>query len=163
MKTEKQWKDFEYRTPPRRKRSSSKPRSSQIPTNPPESKNPSPIRKPNVPVVSPPANASKESSKYVGTKKSPSREVHPRNKNFIQAFIQDMGTRGCRMLWYKERSSAAVSVKLYLQNGHQSETKDYSEEFIELVESIKFDYVYRNDIIRIFGYSPKDYEKLENE
>lgn len=124
-KTEKQWKDFEYRTPPRRKRSSSKPRSSQIPTNPPETKNPSPIRKPNVPMVSPPANASKESSKYVGTKKSPSREVHPRNKNFIQAFIQDMGTRGCRMLWYKERSSAAVSVKLYLQNGHQSETKDY--------------------------------------
>ena len=29
------------------------------------------------------------------------------------------------MLWYKERSSAAMSVKLYLQNGHQSETKDY--------------------------------------
>lgn len=41
-----------------------------------------------------------------------------------------------------------------------SETEDHSKEFIDLVERINFDYIHENQIVRIFGYSPKDYEKL---
>ncbi|GAB5561293.1 MAG: hypothetical protein SynsKO_29400 [Synoicihabitans sp.] len=38
---------------------------------------------------------------------------------------------------------------------------DHSEEFISMLKGIGFEYEKRNGIIRIFGYSPKDYEAFD--
>lgn len=41
------------------------------------------------------------------------------------------------------------------------EITDHSNELINVIESIGFEYEKNNDIIRIFGYGPKDYDLFE--
>jgi len=79
-----------------------------------------------IPSVSPKSRSPQPASSPPKRAKAKDLPVDPKNKNFIKGFIQDMELCGCRMFWYKDKSSSPLSVVLFLMNGHQTETSEYA-------------------------------------
>ena len=53
-----------------------------------------------------------------------------------------MELSGCRMLWYKDKSSSPLSVVLFLMNGHQTHTGEYAGPALVWADEKKRDQFY---------------------
>jgi hypothetical protein len=66
--------------------------------------------------------------KRIPTSTAPTKNagMNPKDKGFVKAFIQDISSRGFRVLWYKEPfSKEPASIHLFLQHGHQTQSGEH--------------------------------------